>query len=160
MASKIYTIQKSAISSTHFIELDAADVKRLTKDGNKRVLVSMQGGFQLHASIQKSQDGMYFLMIGSRHLKTLKIKPPASIKATIAIDNSEYQFDMPEELTEVLATDEDAKLIFAALTDGNKRGLMALVNMVKSSDKKIERSLLIAEKLKQGITAPQKIMKK
>jgi hypothetical protein len=32
--------------------------------------------------------------------------------------------------------------------------------MVKSSDKKIDRSLLIAEKLKLGIYSPQKIMKK
>lgn len=100
------------------------------------------------------------LMIGSKHLKTLGIKANASVKASITIDTTEFQFELPEELEEVLATDDVANQIFTGLTDGNKRGLMALVQMVKSSDKKIERSLLIAEKLKLGITSPQKIIKK
>lgn len=66
---------------------------------------------------------------------------------------------MPEEFTEVFATDAAAEKIFKNLTPGNKRGLIALVNMVKSSDKKIERALKIADKLKMGITAPAQIMK-
>jgi len=37
---------------------------------------------------------------------------------------------------------------------------MALVNMVKSVDKKIERALLIAEKIRRGVHSPQQIMKK
>ncbi len=67
---------------------------------------------------------------------------------------------MPEELAEVLRTDPEAEVVFNRLTPGNKRGLMALVNMVKSVDKKIERALLIAEKIRRGVHSPQQIMKK
>ncbi|MCU0385893.1 MAG: YdeI/OmpD-associated family protein [Flavihumibacter sp.] len=157
---KPYKIQKFEGASMHYIELGPQDVKRLSKAGNKRVLCILNGTLQIHAAIQKTRDGLHYLMIGSKHLKTLGIKANATVKASIVIDTTEFQFDLPEELAEVLATDDVANQIFAGLTDGNKRGLMALVNMVKSSDKKIERSLLIAEKLKQGITSPQKIMKK
>lgn len=157
---KQYRIQKFEDSSMHFIELGSQDVKRLTKNGNKRVLCLLNGKLKLHAAIQKTRDGLHYLMIASKHLKSLGIKVNSSINAVIEIDTTEFQFDLPEELAEVLATDEEANLIFTGLTDGNKRGLMALVNMVKSSDKKIERALLIAEKLKQGISSPQKIMKK
>ncbi len=144
----------------HFIELDTQDIKRLTKNANKRVLCILNGTVQLHAAIQKTRDGLHYLMIASKHLKALGIKANNTVKAAITIDTAEFQFNMPEELAEVLATDELANNIFSGLTDGNKRGLMALVNMVKSSDKKIDRSLLIAEKLKLGIYSPQKIMKK
>ncbi|MCF1715279.1 YdeI/OmpD-associated family protein [Flavihumibacter sp. RY-1] len=157
---KIYKIQKFEGASMHYIELGEQDVKRLSKAGNKRVLCILNGKLRIHAAIQKTRDGLHYLMIGSKHLKTLGIKANASVKASITIDTTEFQFDLPEELTEVLATDDAANQIFTGLTDGNKRGLMALVQMVKSSDKKIERSLLIAEKLKLGITSPQEIMKK
>lgn len=157
---KTYKIQKFEAASMHYIELGEQDVKRLSKAGNKRVLCILNGKLRIHAAIQKTRDGLHYLMIGSKHLKTLDIKANASVKASITIDTTEFQFELPEELEEVLATDDVANQIFTGLTDGNKRGLMALVQMVKSSDKKIERSLLIAEKLKLGIKSPQKIMKK
>ena len=59
-----------------------------------------------------------------------------------------------------MATDPAAEKIFNTLAPGHKRGLIALVNTVKSSDKKIERSLLIAEKLKKGVISPAKVMQK
>jgi uncharacterized protein YdeI (YjbR/CyaY-like superfamily) len=67
---------------------------------------------------------------------------------------------MPEELKVVLEMDVEADKLFHKLTEGNQRGLMYLVTLVKSSDKRIERALLIAEKIKVGITAPRLILKK
>jgi uncharacterized protein YdeI (YjbR/CyaY-like superfamily) len=66
---------------------------------------------------------------------------------------------MPEELSEVLATDPEASRIFHALTEGNQRGLIFLVTQVKSTDKRIERSLRIADQVKHGVTSPRLILK-
>jgi uncharacterized protein YdeI (YjbR/CyaY-like superfamily) len=66
---------------------------------------------------------------------------------------------MPEELKEVLDTDDEANKIFHTLTAGNQRGLIYLLSLVKSSDKKIERALKIAERIKLGITSPRLILK-
>lgn len=155
-----HIIQKMGAGHMHFIELDAKTVKRVTAGGNKRVLCKLNATVHLHAAVMKTKEGMYYLMISAANLKRLTAKVGSSVKAEIEIDKSELQFHIPEEFAEVMATDATAKKIFDNLTDGNKRGLIALVNMLKSSDKKIERALLIAARLRSGITSPAKILKK
>jgi bifunctional DNA-binding transcriptional regulator/antitoxin component of YhaV-PrlF toxin-antitoxin module len=154
-----YSIQKMGAGYMHFIELDGKTAAALCKDGNKRVLCIINKTITLHAAIIRTKEGMHYIMIASKYLKQLKIKPGSMVDAVIKKDESELQFHIPEEFNEVFATDPEAEKIFNTLTDGNKRGLISLVNMVKSSDKKIERALKIAERLKLGITAPQKMMK-
>lgn len=154
-----FTIQKMGAGYMDYIELDAKTVKRVTSGGNKRVLCTLNGSLSIHAAVMRTKDGMHYIMISTANLKKLGIRSGSTVNAVIEIDKSELQFHIPEEFREVFATDAEAEKIFSSLTDGNKRGLIALVNMVKSSDKKIERALKIAERLKLGITAPQKMMK-
>jgi uncharacterized protein YdeI (YjbR/CyaY-like superfamily) len=155
-----HTIQKMGAGYMHYIELDAKTVKRVTAGGNKRVVCKLNNIISVHAAVMKTKEGMYYLMISAANLKKLSAKAGNIVKTEIEIDKSELQFHIPEEFAEVMATDPAAKKIFDSLTAGNKRGLIALVNMLKSSDKKIERALLIAAKLKTGVTSPAKILKK
>lgn len=154
-----YTIQKSWEGYMHFIELDAKTLQRLTTNGNKRIICILNNKEKLHAAIIKNKEGIHYIMIAAKYLKKLHLKKGDCVYASLEIDQTELQFNIPEEFSEVLATDPEAEKIFKSLTPGNKRGLIAMVNMVKSSFKKIERSLKIAEKLKSGITSPQKMMK-
>jgi uncharacterized protein YdeI (YjbR/CyaY-like superfamily) len=140
------------------IVLDDNALAQLTAKGNKRVLCTLSNTIQIHAAIMRTKQGTSFIMIATRHLKQLKLTTGAELEVRLQIDESELQFHVPEEFSEVMATDPEAEKIFYSLTDGNKRGLIALVNAVKSPDKKIERALKIAERLKMGITAPQKVM--
>jgi len=156
--SRVYTIQKFGAGSMHYIELTDADVKRLTVAGNKRVVCRINNKLDLHAAIMKTKEGMYYIMIGSKYLKQMNLSVNNNVTAAIEIDKSELQFNLPEEFAEVMATDSRAKEVFDRLTPGNKRGLIALINMVKSTDKKIDRALLIAEKVKAGTTSPQKLI--
>jgi Bacteriocin-protection, YdeI or OmpD-Associated/Domain of unknown function (DUF1905) len=155
----LYTIQKMNGGYIHCITLNEKAVKQLTAGNNKRVVCIINKTITLHAAIMRTKEGMHYIMIASKYLKQLKIKTGSTVDAVIKKDESELQFHIPEEFSEVFATDTEAEQIFNTLTDGNKRGLIALVNMVKSGNKKIERALKIAERLKQGITAPQKMMK-
>ena len=153
-----FTVEKVA-GYMHCIQLDNKTVAKLTAGNNKRVLCTLNKTIIIHAAIMRTKEGIHYIMIAAKHLKQLKINAGSIIDAVIKKDNSELQFHIPEEFKEVFATDPEAEKIFNSLTDGNKRGLVALVNLVKSSDKKIERALKISERLKLGITAPQKIMK-
>jgi Bacteriocin-protection, YdeI or OmpD-Associated/Domain of unknown function (DUF1905) len=155
-----HIIQSMGAGYMHYIELDAKTVKRVTAGGNKRVVCDLNNTISLHAAVMKTKEGMYYLMISAANLKKLNAKAGSTVKAEIEIDTSELQFNMPEEFAEVIATDPAAKKIFDTLTPGNKRGLIALVNIVKSTDKKIERALLIAAKLKVGVSSPAKILQK
>ena len=158
--SQTYTIQQGGKGHMPFIALEPATLRRLTTGGNKRVICTLNGSYTLHAAIMNRKDGPSYIMIGNKHLKALKLRPGSSVKVQLRKDDTEWQFPMPEELAEVLATDPAAEKIFQSLTPGNKRGILALVTMVKSTDKKIERALLIAEKMKKGITRPALLLKK
>lgn len=155
---KTYTIQKMGAGYMDYIELNPQTVKKVTAGGNKRVVCTLNGALSIHAAVMKTKEGMYYIMISAANQKKLGVKKDSKITAEIEIDKSELQFPVPEEFAEVIATDPAAKKAFDRLTVGNKRGLIALVNMVKSADKRIERSLLIAEAVKAGITVPAKVM--
>jgi Domain of unknown function (DUF1905)/Bacteriocin-protection, YdeI or OmpD-Associated len=154
-----YVLQKFT-GSMHYIILDAKTVTALTKNNNKRVICTLNNTTTLHCALMPKKEGGHFIVIGAAICKKLKIKAGATVSASFIIDATKYQFEMPEELQEVLDTDPGGKKIFASLTQGNQRGLIYLVTMVKSSDKKIERALLIAKKIKAGIILPRLVLKK
>jgi hypothetical protein len=154
-----YTIHKMGSGYMHYIELDAATVKKLASSGNKRVVCELNKTITLHAAIMKTKEGMHYIMIAAKHLKQLRLKAGSTVTATLRKDTSELQFSIPEEFAEVFDTDPEAKQAFDALTDGRKRGLIAWAGMVKSSEKKIERALKIADRLKQGITDLRQLIK-
>ncbi len=143
----------------HYILPDAKIVSRLTKNGNKRAICKLNDTAEFHCAFMSKKGDGHFIIIGSALCKKLKIKSGSKVTAVFAADESEYQFEMPEELKEVLDTDPAAHKKFHSLTKGNQRGLIYLVTLIKSSDKKIERALKIAEKIKAGITSPPAIFK-
>jgi Bacteriocin-protection, YdeI or OmpD-Associated/Domain of unknown function (DUF1905) len=153
-----YTLQKFS-NGMHYIILDAKTIVKIIKNNNKRAICTINETENFHCGLMPKKEGGYFVNIGSTICKKLKLKEGSTLTAIFEIDKTEYQFDMPEELAEVLNTDEKASRIFHALTAGNQRGLIYLLSLVKSSEKKIERALKIAERIKEGITSPRLILK-
>ncbi len=143
----------------HFLMLDKKTVLELTKNDNKRAICRLNDKIEFHCAIMPKKEGGHFVNIGLTICKKLKIKEGSKVSATFSVDKTAYQFEMPEELKEVLNTDQEADQIFHSLTEGNQRGLIYLVGQVKSSDKKIERALKIVERLKNGVTSPRVILK-
>ncbi len=146
-------------SGMHYIMLDKKTVVALTKNGNKRAICRLNNSLEFHCAIIPKKDGGHFINIGLKICKKLKIKEGSLVTATFLVDKTQYQFEMPEELKEVLDTDFEAERIFHSLTAGNQRGLIYLVSQVKSGEKKIQRALKIVEKIKKGVTSPKIILK-
>jgi Bacteriocin-protection, YdeI or OmpD-Associated/Domain of unknown function (DUF1905) len=145
-------------SGMHYIIIEESIVKSFLEKGAKRVICTIEN-VDFHCAFMPKKEGSFFINIGSKICKQLNLKMGDEVNPTFREDMTEYQFEMPEEFTEVLYQDPDAFAIFEGLTDGNKRGLIYLVTMVKSSEKRIERALKIVEKLKMGVTKPQLMMK-
>jgi Bacteriocin-protection, YdeI or OmpD-Associated/Domain of unknown function (DUF1905) len=143
----------------HYVMVDTEIVQSFLEKGTKRVLCTI-GEEILHCALLPIKEGGHYICLGSKVCKKLKLHVGQEVNLNFSEDNSTYQFEMPEELQEVLDQDSDADAIFQSLTDGNKRGIIYLVTLVKSSEKRIERALLIATKLHQGITSPRLIIKK
>lgn len=152
-------ILKKFDSGMHYIMLDTKTVSTLTKDNNKRAVCRLNDQVEFHCAIMPKKEGGHFINIGLTICKKLKIEEGSRVSASFSFDKTQYQFEMPEELREVLETDQEAHKIFHSLTEGNQRGLIYLVTQVKSSDKKIERAFKIVERIKNGVTSPRVILK-
>jgi len=151
-----YTLEQFS-SGMHYILIDNKVANRLLINDNKRAICKLNDEIEFHCALMKKKEGGYFINIGSAICKKLKIKKGSLVIATFKIDKSKYQFEIPEEFEEVLKTDKKANSTFENLTDGNKRGIIYLVSKVKSVEKRIEKSLRIAEYLKTGITSPRQM---
>jgi hypothetical protein len=143
----------------HYILLDKKTSSALSKYKSKRVICELNNELSFHCAIMPKKEGGYYINIGAAICKKLKIGKGSRVTATFSEDHSTYQFEFPEEFQEVLQSDPDAEKIFHSLTMGNQRGLIYLVTQVKSVDKRIERSLKIADRIKHGITSPKKVLK-
>jgi hypothetical protein len=159
MATNYYIIQKFD-SGMHYFLVDERDIKKHLKLNDRRCICNVNNSIDFHCAIMKKKEGSYYINLGLKIIKSLKLKLGDSVNATFKEDGTEYKFEFSEELFEVLKSDLRANKVFESLSDGNKRSLIYLISAVKSSDKKIERALKIAEKLKAGITSAKEIMKR
>jgi len=146
-------------SGMHYILIEEHTLSVFNNMGEKRAICKLNDQVEFHCAFMPKKEGGYFVNIGATICKKLKIKEGSIVTAIFTMDNTEFKFEMPEELREVLLSDSDANNVFNKLSEGNKRGLMYLVTQVKSSEKRIERALKIAERLKNGITSPRIILK-
>ena len=85
-------------------------------------------------------------------MKALDLELGSEVQAEVRIDNTKYQFEVPEAFAEVIRTDPEAASLFETLTPGGQRSILAAVAAVNNTDKQIERALKITDLLKQGIT--------
>ena len=158
MGNVLYTVEKEE-GSRFFIMLDSALAELLTAGGNKRIVCTLNDSHSFHAALTNKKGVGYCVYIRGALGKELKLQEGTEISARVVIDDSPNQFEMPEELQEVLRSDPEADELFGSLTPGNQRGLIYLVTQVKSADKRIERALRVTKCIKMGIKAPQLVMK-
>lgn len=130
------------------------------KLNNEKRITCKIGTITLHCALQYSKDIGHFVYIGKENQKKILAAGVDIKNAIFSKDTSIHQFKIPPELKEVLATDPQANKVFQTLTPGGKRSLMYLAEQPKSIDKKIERALLIANRLKEGVTSARLILKK
>lgn len=138
------------------IVLPEKALSRFTGEKRLRCTIKKQS---FHCAVIKHKKGGYYINIGQETLKKIGVTEGMSVKPVFSKDTSPHQFKTVAELDEVLKTDPEAKDVFDSLTEGGKRSLLYLVAQPKSVDKRIERALTIANRLKQGITSARVILK-
>jgi len=129
------------------------------KAGVKRIICTINGKWKLHAAFHKKEEET-FVMLGKQMAKDFDLIPGDEIDVTFEADKTRYQMAVSEEFLEVLATDVDGEKLFHQLTPGKQRSLLHAINMVKSSNIRIEKALLLMQKLKMGQTDLKLLFKK
>jgi hypothetical protein len=133
----------------HILRVPKAKVENFGFKGNlRRVVCSLNGIEPFQCSLFPSR-GEYFLTLGKKLREKLKVRVGDKITIELAKDESKYGMPMPDEFAEVLKQDPKGKKLFEALKPGDQRLMLKLIVFVKDVDKRIARSLVGIELLKQ-----------
>ena len=123
--------------------------KKFSKGTDRRVICTFNGKEKLHCALMPSPEGP-FIMVNKELVKKLRIELGELITLEIEKDHSEYGMPISEEFELIIFGDEEVAHHFEALTPGKKRNLIYIVNKIKSSDIRINRSMAIAHHLKES----------
>ena len=134
---------------SHVIMVDPKVVEDFNFSGDKRVVCILNEKMEFQCAIMPHGNGEWFINLNAQVRKKLGLRLGEPIGVSLKKDDSEYGLPMPEEFAEVLAQDQKASDFFDALTPGKKRNLLYIAGKVKNPDKRIHKSLVIANHLKQ-----------
>lgn len=137
-----FVIPKAVLEEFHSEEDDSLYSKRFEITANNKV--NWRGG-----SIVLGNESSYITITKAR-MKELGVDLDDEISIELGRDTSEFGMEVPVEFSEVLNQDIEANARFNSLTKGTQRAVIYLVNQLKSSDKRIEKSVFLLENLKKG----------
>lgn len=146
------TVKQQGKGWSCYLPLPENHIEALKTGGNKRVIIYLTPQYKVHAAILNRKNSGHFIMLSKKHMKALDLELGSEVQAEVRIDDTKYQFEVPEAFAEVIRTDPEAASLFEKLTPGAQRSILAAVAAVNNTDKQIERALKITDLLKQGIT--------
>lgn len=95
-----------------------------------------------------------YITFSKARMKQIGVGLGDTVTVHLEKNRSEYGFDVPEEFEEVLRQDPLANERFQALRKGMRRSVIYIVLQLKSSQKRIEKSIFLLENLKRSPEKP------
>lgn len=123
-------------------------VAKLTKDGKKRILCTVEKFPYFHCALMSDGQGGFYIMLNKEKEKNYGLVLGESYKLALEKDESKYGMFVPPELEELLYQDPEGEAVFETLTDGKKRNLIHLVSKPKKSETRLNKAVVILEYLK------------
>jgi hypothetical protein len=143
------SISKLDHLNTHYIEISASLVKKLGGKFNVRLLCTLNNKLTFQCGIVALGEGKGYISVNAKRLKELKLKKGDQVDVLLKQDDSEFGAEVPDELAEVVAQDQEAFQRFEKLIPGKQRFIIRHVSAVKSSQLKIERAIFLMNNLKK-----------
>ncbi|AWM13646.1 hypothetical protein DI487_07080 [Flavobacterium sediminis] len=91
----------------------------------------------------------HYILLNKEVLKLANVTISDTVNVELQPDQSKYGIEITEEMEEVLFSDPEGSTLFHQLTPGKQRTLITIVNKIKSSQLRIERSFVILAHLKK-----------
>ncbi|HLP63305.1 DUF1905 domain-containing protein [Flavobacterium sp.] len=127
---------------------DAIFTKMLKFAPDKRVVCTLNNSLSYHCAMMP-KGTFHYILVNNETCKKLKLQVNDKVEVEIIKDDSKYGMNISEELEEVLFSDPEGSLLFHQLTLGKQRSLIHIINKIKSSQTKIEKSFVVLEHLKR-----------
>ncbi|HEV7701225.1 MAG TPA: YdeI/OmpD-associated family protein [Pyrinomonadaceae bacterium] len=115
----------------------------------RRVICSINGDAPYHCAVFPAKSN-YMITVNKETRDRLGLAVGDEVRLEFVRDESEFGMPMPEELAEVLRQDDEGERLFRALSPGNQRIMMKLIEYSKDEEKRIIRSLTGVELLKKN----------
>jgi len=110
-----------------------------------RVICTMNG-FSFHAGIVKRGLDGFIIQMGKKSVKSSKLEVGQQVEVKLAPDTTEYGYELPEEMQELLLQDDIGRDNWEALNPGHKRSLLHFVCSTKNPELRLKRSILILQR--------------
>lgn len=117
---------------------------------NQRFVVTMNKSVTWRGGTVSLGNNQAYITLSKARMQKLKVDLGDFVDVCLVKDHSEYGFDVPEEFEEILRQDQEARQRFESLSMGKRRAVIYVVLQIKSSDKRIEKSLFLLENLKRA----------
>lgn len=150
-----------SITGTHGIKIPEQVALPFIEAGYDRVLFHAffnDRSIRFHGALKK-YGGVYMVSFGKGYQQELGVDRNDSFELQLEVDRSKYGVEVPEEFSAVFESDPEAAAIFEGFSDGKKRTLIYHVLRFKSMQSRIDKSLIISENIKMGITNPKDLIK-
>ena len=151
--SEIYRLDKLKL---FYIEVPVEIISQLNgkfEKGklNHRVVITINNQLNWQGGIVALGDGIGYITLSTARMKQLSVHLNDTVNVSLKLDTSKYGFDVPEELEELLKQDIEGNRRFELLKPGMQRYIIYYIIQVKSSEKRLDRALLLINNLKLTI---------
>jgi len=137
------------MNGMHYLEIPAYIIQQLGGKLSMRLLCTVNGKLTFPCGPVALGEGKGCISLNKKRMQELGVKYKQEVEVSLTKDSSKYGMQMPEELGELLKQDTEGARRFKLLPAGKQRYIIYYVNLVKSSQLRIERSILLIENLKK-----------
>ena len=145
--TQIYKLEY--LLNVRYLEVPAEVISQLGGSMKMRLLCTVNDSVKFQCGMVALGEGKAYITLNKKILKKLGVNLGDEVHIKLEKDKSKYGMEIPEELSEWLDQDIEAKIIFDALSPGKQRYIIYYVSGVKSPLKRMERTSLMMENLKR-----------
>ena len=113
-----------------------------------RLMVSIDSHKAFHGGMVALGGGDAYITINKKRMKKFGVDQGDEVEVKLELDHSKYGMEMPEELEALLEQDREGERRFEMLVPSKQRYIIHYVSQVKSSQKKIDRAIMLINNLK------------
>ena len=138
-----------ALNSMHYLEVPLYIIEELGGQLKMRLICTINNKITFPCGPIALGNGNGCISLNKKRMQELGVHYKDEITVALVKDPSKYGMEMPEELSELLKQDKEGAKRFQLLPPGKQRYIIYYVNMVKSSQLKVERAIKLIENLKK-----------
>jgi len=141
---------------THYLEISKEELQKFWSEEdkgsvyNQRFIITVNEIVTWHGGSMALGNNKAYIAISKARMKEINVDFNDFVTIELEKDYSKYGFIVPEEFEEVLDQDTDASNLFKQLPLGAQRAVIYIVLQLKSSDKRIEKSIFLLDNLKKA----------